>query len=61
MKIHEKLEDISNHSRYLIIKTLINSKMGHPGGSLSAIDVLTCLYFDTMKIDPSNPSWGEAR
>ena len=57
MKIHEKLKDISNHSRYLIIKTLINSKMGHPGGSLSAIDVLTCLYFDTMKIDPSNPSW----
>ncbi|MBQ1270813.1 MAG: transketolase [Clostridia bacterium] len=28
---------------------------GHPGGSLSCLDVLTALYFDEMKIDPANP------
>ncbi len=30
---------------------------GHPGGSLSAIDVLTALYFHQMKVDPKNPQW----
>ena len=28
---------------------------GHPGGSLSCLDILTALYFDEMKIDPANP------
>ena len=28
---------------------------GHPGGSLSCLDVLTALYFDEMKVDPANP------
>ncbi len=55
MKKHEKLQKISNYARYLIIKTLIKSKMGHPGGSLSAVDVLTALYFGIMKIDENNP------
>ena len=30
---------------------------GHPGGSLSAADLLTYLYFKGMKIDPQNPKW----
>jgi len=51
----EKLQNISNYARYLIIETLINSGLGHPGGSLSAIDVMTALYFDIMNIDSSNP------
>ena len=42
------LQDIANHARYLIINTLVNSGLGHPGGSLSAIDVLTALYFEIM-------------
>lgn len=50
-----KLENISNYGRYLIIKTLIDSGLGHPGGSLSAIDMLTALYFYKMNIDSSNP------
>ena len=32
---------------------------GHPGGSLSCLDVLTALYFDEMKIDPANPQCPE--
>jgi transketolase len=51
----EKLQEISNHARYLIIRTLINSGMGHPGGSLSAADVLTALYFEIMNIDANKP------
>lgn len=55
----EKLENIASEARYLIIKTLIGSGMGHPGGSLSAIEILTSLYFDIMKIDSENPNWDE--
>lgn len=35
------------------------SKSGHPGGSLSAADIVTALYFHEMKIDPQNPGWRE--
>jgi len=53
----KELQEISNHARYLIIQTLINSGMGHPGGSLSAVDVLTALYFEIMNIDPNKPDY----
>lgn len=36
-----------------------NAKSGHPGGSLSAADVLTYLYFQEMNVDPSNPKWAD--
>lgn len=36
-----------------------NAKSGHPGGSLSAADVLTYLYFKEMNVDPSNPKWAD--
>tara|TARA_B100000242_G_scaffold294395_1_gene277188 strand:- start:27953 stop:28801 length:849 start_codon:yes stop_codon:yes gene_type:complete len=51
-----RLENISNYGRYVIIKTLIDSGLGHPGGSLSAIDMLTALYFEVMNIDASEPN-----
>ncbi len=51
-----ELQEISNHARYLIISTLVNSGMGHPGGSLSAVDVLTALYFEIMNIDAKKPN-----
>ena len=35
------------------------AKAGHPGGSLSAADMFTYLYFKEMKIDPANPKWAE--
>ncbi|SVD30287.1 uncharacterized protein METZ01_LOCUS383141, partial [marine metagenome] len=50
----EKLQNIANYARYLIIETLVNSGLGHPGGSLSSIDVMTALYFDIMNIDSNN-------
>lgn len=38
-----------------IIEAVHSAKSGHPGGSLSAADILTYLYFEHMNIDPSNP------
>ncbi len=34
-----------------------NAKSGHPGGSLSAADMFTYLYFKEMNVDPANPAW----
>ncbi len=34
-----------------------NAKSGHPGGSLSAADIFTYLYFKEMNVDPANPAW----
>ena len=39
-----------------IIKAVHAAKSGHPGGSLSAADIFTYLYFEEMNIDPANPS-----
>ena len=36
-----------------------NAKSGHPGGSLSAADIFTYLYFKEMNVDPSNPRWAD--
>lgn len=38
-----------------IIEMICKSKSGHPGGSLSAADIVTALYFSEMNIDPKNP------
>lgn len=54
-----ELEAIAKDSRKLILKMLCEAASGHPGGSLSAIDMLTVLYFDEMKHDPKNPTWSE--
>ena len=53
----EKLEAIAKESRRNILKMIFAAKSGHPGGSLSEIDILTVLYFDVMKVDPENPQW----
>ena len=40
-----------------VIESTYGAKAGHPGGSLSAADVYTYLYFKEMNIDPKNPKW----
>jgi transketolase len=42
-----------------VIQMLGESGSGHPGGSLSATDIMTVLYWHEMKIDPSRPDWPE--
>jgi transketolase len=54
-----ELSDTARHLRVEILKMLNTARSGHTGGSLSAIDVLTVLYFHKMRHDPSNPTWEE--
>ncbi len=51
----KKYEDIASRIRIDIIKAVHKAGSGHPGGSLSAADILTALYFRVMNIDPENP------
>ncbi len=52
---NEELRERALQMRGHIIKMLAASKSGHPGGSLSAVDLLSYLYFYKMKVDPKNP------
>ncbi|MDO4490681.1 MAG: transketolase [Lachnospiraceae bacterium] len=53
------LPSIANEIRLNIIETLHASGSGHPGGSLSIADILACLYYKEMNIDPANPKMPE--
>lgn len=56
-KTLEQLKEKANAIRKDIIEMLAEAKSGHPGGSLSAVEILTYLYFKEMNVDPSNPQW----
>ena len=51
----EALEKIANKIRIDIMQEIFYAKSGHPGGSLSCVDILTALYFNEMHIDETNP------
>jgi len=53
----EELEQMAVVIRCDIIDMICTAAAGHPGGSLSAADVVTALYFRVMRIDPQNPDW----
>lgn len=54
----DELRAISTDLRVDIIEMLEKAGSGHPGGSLSEIDLLTCLYFGgVLRYDPKNPRW----
>ena len=50
-----ELKKMANEVRKGIVTAVHSAKSGHPGGSLSAADVLTYLYFEEMNIDPAKP------
>ena len=50
-----ELQKMANEVRKGIVTAVHSAKAGHPGGSLSAADVFTYLYFEEMNIDPANP------
>ena len=54
MRDHKGLKDIARNIRKDIVSMIHMSKSGHPGGSLSAVEILTALYLDEMNIDPNN-------
>src|SRR5260370_2555954 len=43
--------------RRQVIEMITAAKSGHPGGSLSAVEILVTLFFDVMRHYPSNPKW----
>ena len=53
----KELEKKARKIRQLIVRMLGVAGSGHPGGSLSAADMITALYFAVMRHDPKNPSW----
>jgi transketolase len=59
MKSIAELEKIATQARIEIIKMITTAGSGHPGGSLSVIDLLVALYMNHLKHDPKNPSWEE--
>ncbi|MBF0274423.1 MAG: transketolase [Nitrospinae bacterium] len=58
-KTAEELKQLANTARREILIMLNKAGSGHPGGSLSSIDILITLYFSEMKVDASNPSWSD--
>ena len=50
-----KLMKTANEIRKGIVSSVLSAKAGHPGGSLSAADIFTYLYFEELRIDPKEP------
>ncbi|GMG96755.1 transketolase [Tepidimicrobium xylanilyticum] len=59
MENYSYLENVAKKIRISIIEMLKEAKSGHPGGSLSAAEILTALYFKEMNVDPKNPKWAD--
>ena len=55
----KNLEVLACKVRMGIIEGVHSAKAGHPGGSLSAADLFTYLYFKELNIDPKNPQWSD--
>jgi transketolase len=55
----QDLAQIAKRVRREIVSMITAAKSGHPGGSLSAAEILVTLYFDVMKHDPANPHWAD--
>ena len=54
-----ELKRVANVLRQDIISMLVTSKSGHPGGSLSAAEIVATLFFSEMKINPQDPHWAD--
>jgi transketolase len=52
-----RLQEIAQECRVQILRMLTHAGSGHPGGSLSVIDILATLYFNRMRYDPKRPGW----
>ncbi|MHB8586517.1 MAG: transketolase [Thermoplasmatota archaeon] len=51
------LEETALEIRKMIIEMVYTAGSGHPGGSLSITDIVTCLYFQVLRHDPKEPHW----
>ena len=55
--MHNDLLRAAQEMRIHIVRMLAAAGSGHPGGSLSATDIVASLYFKHMRLDPANPDW----
>ncbi len=53
----KELKKIANKIRKLIIQMISRAGSGHPGGSLSSTEIITCLFFEVMRHNPKDPHW----
>ena len=53
----QELEEKAKVLRQTAITMIYTAQSGHPGGSLSASDIVAALYFHELRIDPKNPKW----
>src|SRR3990167_10818641 len=53
----KKLKETAKEMRKTILETIYESQSGHPGGSLSMVEILTTLYFYKLRYDAKNPKW----
>ena len=53
----KELQRMANKLRLHVIEMTYAANSGHPGGSLSAADIISALYFKVMRHDPKNPNW----
>ena len=51
----QELSKVCRQVRRDIITMTANAGSGHPGGSLSAVELMTSVFFNHMRVDPSNP------
>jgi len=51
------LQEKAKEVRLRIVKMIHKAQSGHPGGSLSAADIMTALYFEILRVDPNRPKW----
>jgi transketolase len=59
---HQLIQDLEAKAKLFrreILEMTFKAGSGHPGGSLSAVDILTVLYFHQMKVDPADPHWAD--
>ncbi len=58
-KNEAELRDIARRVRVAIVRMLHKAGSGHPGGSLSAVEIMVSLFYERMRHDSSNPAWPE--
>ncbi|HSB72912.1 MAG TPA: transketolase [Candidatus Methylomirabilis sp.] len=54
-----ELQEIAHRLRLRTLDMIWHKQTGHPGGSFSLAEILACLYFEVLQIDPERPDWGD--
>ncbi|BBU40397.1 transketolase [Aeribacillus pallidus] len=55
----EELKQLAIKMRQTALTMIYKAQSGHPGGALSAADLVTALYFRELNVDPNNPTWDD--